>query len=374
MIIKILLCILAILVIIALALLFMLTGNVKNIKRVDDEGYLYSMDYTGNYRHNPLSALPVCLLSGVGCSTFLTHSIDGDVLTGRNYDFPHKDNAGNITGLNVIINFAPRNRYRSLCIADAAFFTVIGIPYYKGTLDSGKVRLFPLTFIPYLCMDGINEKGLTASILSLDIKKGEKSVRQNVDGKKKVNITRLLRYILDNCADVKEAIELAGKYNMVDSRGNDYHMFLTDDTGASVVLEWRYNEMQVVETDIATNFYVGFDDGEDSLRKDGTVREFFERPPEIPKRYHYGYGHGYDRFTIVAKAMMWSVAIEAPYYYTHMYDDKAMDLLCECGQDFDEENPTSCTQYSAVYNNTRRSVEICVMRNYKKTYRVALKQ
>ncbi len=370
-IVKILLGILAIIVVVMLFAIVMLSGNIKNIKRIDEEGYLYSCDYTGKYHSNPLASLPVRLVSGIGCSAFFTHNEDGDVLTARNFDQAHVDKNGNVTGLNIIIRFAPKKKYRSVCIADAAFLSVIKIPYSKGSLDNKKVPTFPLTALPYLCVDGINEKGLTASILALDTKKGETFVNQSFKGRKKANVSQLLRYVLDDCATVDEAIALASKYNMVNILAHDFHLFLTDANGKYVVLEWRYNEMQVVYTDAATNCYVGFDDGEDALRDDGTIKEVFEKPDDIPDRYHYGYGHGFDRLTVMIRSLMWATESEDP-YYTQMSDERAMDVLSEISQEYDAESSTSCTQYSVVYNNTKRTFDICAVRDYKNVYHFSL--
>ena len=80
-------------------------------------------------------------------------------------------------------------------------------------------------------MDGINEKGLSVSILALDVKEGEQAVHQSVEGKKTILYEELLRYILDSCATVKEAEELAGEYNIHNIIGNDYHLFVTDENG-----------------------------------------------------------------------------------------------------------------------------------------------
>ena len=372
MILKILLIILAVIVITALACLIMLTGNVKNLRRVDADGYLYSCDFVRNYTRNPLSSLPLKFFTDVGCSTFVTHSNEGDVLTGRNYDFPHLDNNGNVTGLNIILNFAPKNRYKSTCLSDASLLSAIGLPYFKGALDTGKPILFPLTFLPYLCMDGINEKGLTASILALDVKNGEHSVSQKIKGRKKCNITQFLRYSLDNCSTVEEVIDLASKYNMVNTRGNDYHLFVTDENDSFAVLEWRYNELRVARTDAATNFYVGFDDGQDVYRKDGTLKEAIVRLENLPERYQYGYGHGFSRYNTLVKGLMFATVSDEP-YYTRMSSEEAMYILEDCSQEYDEESPTSCTQYSVVYNNTQRNFKVSGMRDYKNIYNFSVK-
>ena len=57
------------------------------IRRLDDRGYLYFMDYTGDYYDPELvQYLKEITAARAGCSSFLTHNENGDVLTCRNYD------------------------------------------------------------------------------------------------------------------------------------------------------------------------------------------------------------------------------------------------------------------------------------------------
>ena len=48
--------------------------------------------------------------------------------------------------------------------------------------------------------DGINEKGLCVSILRVDIKKGDQPATYPVGA------SRILRYMLDDCANVADAV------------------------------------------------------------------------------------------------------------------------------------------------------------------------
>ncbi len=59
----------------------------------------------------------------------------------------------------------------------------IGLDYTEGALDNGKLTDVLLALTPYICVDGINEKGLSASILALDLKEGETAVFQTDEGK-----------------------------------------------------------------------------------------------------------------------------------------------------------------------------------------------
>ena len=344
--------------------------SYADLERVDEEGYFYSMTYTGNY-DTPIVYGPLNIMRDSGCSAFITKNNSGEVITGRNYDFPHLDKNGDTTGLNVLVKCSPKGGYSSVGIADAALFSVIGLPYYSGSLDSGDVTTLPLMFIPYLCMDGINEKGVTVSILALDIKDGETPMYQTYEGRKTYMVNQLLREILDNCASVGEAVKLAESVNIANTFGYDYHLFVTDASGVSAVFEWRYNELKIIYTDCVTNFYVGYDDACDSYSGD-TLREVFAVPEKFTRDYTYGYGHGYERFATVAKSLDEHMTDSAS-YTTVMTDTEAMGILKSVCQKYISGSPTSLTQYSVVYNNSSLSAEICVSGDYSKSYMFTVK-
>ena len=177
-----------------------------------------------------------------------------------------------------------------------------GYGYYAGVLDDGATDTSLVVLLPYLCVDGINEKGVSVSILKLDVKEGETPVDQQEPGKVAIGHSVLARYILDNCATVEEAVALAKEYNIRNTGDMDFHLFVTDATGASVVLEWRYNQLTVTDTNAVTNYYVGYDDAEDRF-KDGVCTEKATPLVNTVREYHYGYGHGYHRLTGIVSAV-----------------------------------------------------------------------
>ena len=79
-----------------------------------------------------------------GCSTFFTHNTDGEPITCRNYDYPHRVSKED----------------RSLTGPDLEGFDI-------SMMD----------ILPYECMDGINDQGLCASVLRVDIKPGDQPAK-----------------------------------------------------------------------------------------------------------------------------------------------------------------------------------------------------
>lgn len=356
-----------IIILLLLTVIFVLYYNkhlkkfFKSLKRIDKEGKLYYIEYTGNY-YSPFITIPNKLIKPIknaGCSCFYVKNPNKKNETARNYDLAHIDKKGNPTGLNVVVKCNPKNKYSSIGIADAAFISALGIPYYSGSLDNPKTNTSYLALLPYLCMDGINEKGLTVSILALDIKPGEQAVYQNTKGKKRVVIPTLLRLLLDNCSTTEEAINLAKSYNIVNTMGADFHLFVTDAYGNSIVLEWRYNEIKITYTDIVTNFIVSCEDAEDCY-KNGKLKEKYIPPKENNKKYKFGYGHGYERFKKIMKLIEKTEQDE-------MNIQKIRDSLKAVSQEYTGEL-TSLTQYSAIYHNNDLSVDIWIYPNYFKKY------
>ena len=357
-------CILAVIILAAAALLIKAGTSYKNLQKIDDEGAFYSIDYVGNY-DSPIVSKALNLFSG-GCSAFITENEDGDVITCRNYDFPHHDEDGEPSGLNVLVNCNPKGRYSSVGIADLGLFSVVGLPYYADAFDESSITRLALMYAPYLCMDGMNEKGVSVSILYLDTKDGESPMKQTDEGKESLMVNGLLREILDTCATLDEAVALAENTNMMCTFSGDYHLFVTDAAGNSAVFEWRYNTFTVTYTNAVTNFYVGYDDGCDSI-SNGVVTDAFVTPENVSWDYHYGYGHGYGRFAELAETLEKHITDKST-LATSMTDLEAMNLLQKVSQAYNPSEATSYTQYSVIYNNTDLTIKVCVLRDYENIY------
>ena len=162
-----------------------MTASLETIKRVDDAGIFYKMTCDYDY-DNPLfqTLLGKFGQYDAGCSAFTTWNETGDCfLTARNYDYRHTDPNGAYTGLNVALHCAPEGKYKSIGIADACWLSLAGGAYYAGVLDDGTTDTSLAVLLPYLCVDGLNEKGVSVSILKLDVKEGETPVDQQEPGK-----------------------------------------------------------------------------------------------------------------------------------------------------------------------------------------------
>ena len=293
---------------------------LDKMKKVDERGLLYYMDYKADYYK--LEKF-VDKIVNPGCSTFLTKSLNGEMLFARNYDMCHwrynrRGDPKDSTGLIIVVRCTNRKaKYKSLGVVDGFWLDVNKGRFFEGTLSDGKTNVTLMAAAPLAIMDGINDQGLAVSIMHLptenewnetayidfnsltdDEKKlakiytnpGEKpprldysvkkgavaintadrrswtvnknfAVKQSDPGKKTVIHPVLMRRMLDFAKNVDEAVEIAKSFNVQSPmRDNDYHIMVSDKSGKSVILEWVNNKLNVADAQQSTNFYLTRDD------------------------------------------------------------------------------------------------------------------
>ncbi len=99
---------------------------------------------------------------------------------------------------------------------------------------------------------------------------------------------------------------------------------------------------------------------------DGQLKEEFV-PPENSKGYRFGYGHGYDRF----KEIMQKMEEYTDGGKEYIDRDEMRNTLEAVAQDYTGEL-TPLTQYSAIYNNSEKIVDIWVYPDYSQGYRFSV--
>ncbi len=172
-----------------------------------------------------------------GCSAFTAATPGGHRLFGRNFDYEETD---------VLVFYTdPENGYASYGVTDLKFFDIGAKQSLDGNSAAAKALMLAA---PYVTMDGINEAGVGVGILQLDIDE----LHQD-NGKPDLMIFTAIRGILDKCASVDEAIELLSQYDIHSFLSRSYHLFITDKTGKSVIVEWTDEETFIVEDTACTN-------------------------------------------------------------------------------------------------------------------------
>ena len=271
-----------------------LAANITDVKQFDTW-------MTNNLTHG----VPTGDIDDIGCSSFAVKNPEGDHLFGRNYDW---DN-----GESIVIRTNPANGYTSIGIADLNHVNLGSHGDYSMDDEKSRSLLFAA---PWCICDGINEKGLGVSLLELY---DEHVVNDTSKGD--LLIYSATRVLLDKCANVDEAIKFLESYDIYTPRSNTYHVFLTDKTGRSVVVEWdQEGSMRVIEDNDVTNF---------ALYKQDLTQDYDQRYAKIRRRIDSA---------------------------DTMSSSDAMEVLKAVYHD---------TRWSAVYDLEKFSVDICFNGDYE---------
>jgi len=367
---------------------------IDSIKKVDERGLLYTMEYKANYYKLEKYAALIAN-SKPGCSTFLVKNEQGEAILGRNYDFNHyrynvKGEDKDITSLIIMVKTAnPKAKYKTIGVVDAFWLDNAKGTFFENVPSDGKTDLTSFAMVPFLIMDGINEVGLATSIMHLptendwqeieyrdenSLNEKEKeiaiiyhenglrpdrydfkvkngalaintvdhltwkanknlAVNQSEPNKKSILHPILMRHMLDYCKNVDEAIEMAKSYNLKSPLpDNDYHIMIADKSGRSVILEWINNEIHITESCHGTNYYLARDD-------------------------HFGYG--LDRDEVVMKELERKPVRN---------EEEVLQLCEKVSQNPFKKQYVGFTQWSSVYNLSRNTLKLVIFLDYDKKY------
>ena len=348
--------------------------QAKTLETLTDlgEGKLYRMDYKADYRLKDFveaglnskeavqgavaellmdfSSMPSSMPAlKPACSAFQAVTPEGDVLYGRNFDYDFDD------GASVLVRTRSKRGYRSMGLVSMNHVGLTG-----AQLSDGETDLSMLVAAPYAMMDGINEKGFAVSVLALT---GGGCACQYEEGKPDIMTTVLMRLLLDRAATVEEALELCKGYNFFadglqkyvpSADKTNYHFLLSDASGRSVVLEYVQEGglkgkgpwvMQVVDARFVTNFYLT-DGWRDVIRPDKRYAKLQETLS------------GKGAFDAATPAVL--------------TEAEAMALLQAVYQKPEGKGDVR-TQWSVVYNLSRRTATICPGGDYNNPMTVSLR-
>lgn len=318
-------------------------GSIERLTSYEDGYNLYRMDVEYDYSLDRIidygieddqtmidailkEALPVLPIKmkapDYSCTALSLTDEGGDVHMGRNYDFRKNTSA-------MAVYCAPRDGYKS--VAFAALDNVAA----NEADASIKSKMASLT-APFICLDGINEKGVSIAVLTLD----SEPVRQST-GKPVISTTLAIRMVLDRAASTEEAVELLRGYDMFSSSGRDYHFYIADASGDARVVEYDLSEPRelIATPSVAvTNFFINHAD------------------KVLPNQKNGIYGHGKERYDAVLE-----VLDEEKGSYSSA---TVWSALRAAAQEPSAAELTSNTQWSVDYNNTESSADIVIRRNW----------
>lgn len=249
-----------------------------------------------------------------GCSAFTAATPDGQRLFGRNFDYDETDT--------LVIYTEPKDGYASYGVTDLRFFDIGTDDGLDGNSIASKALMLAA---PYATMDGINEKGVGIGILQLDIDE----LHQD-NGKPDLLIFAAIRGVLDKCATVDEAIDLLNNYDIHSFLSRSYHLFITDLTGRSVIVEWTDDKTYIVEDTACTNDVM-------------SNNEFYDPEWEC------------KRYDTIKKWLAEKNGV--------LTADEAMTVASDAG--WEGSDIARGTEWSCVYNLDEFTLDICIDWNYE---------
>lgn len=219
-----------------------------NIQKIED--YLYTAEYSTydwekgqEYADNRYKPTDVG-----GCSALSYES----KIIGRNFDW-YYDNSCDF----VVKTKNADGRYATIGICNTSTAKIDGISLTNEFVQTGQYsELYEI--LPFVMLDGINEKGLVAETNVVPSDYGL-TVGTN-PGKEDLCTMLSVRFVLDYASDVDEAIELLSERNIYSPHtpalNTEIHLMLADGN-KTVEIEFIDNEMKVIDNVKAvTNFHL----------------------------------------------------------------------------------------------------------------------
>jgi len=259
---------------------------------------------------------------GFGCSALAVQGENGARLFGRNFDWYNCEA--------LIAENHPAEGYASLSTVNTSFITSSAGSVGSALLQGGVLARAAV----YAPLDGMNKAGLCVSVNMIE---DSDTINQRT-GKTGLTTTTAVRLLLNEAADVDEAVELLGQYDLHASFGYMVHFALTDAAGKSVAVEYIKNEMVVTETPVVTNFYLA--EGE---KKDIGTQQSHIRAETLQKRI--------NKIPVFSVA---DVAAALESVSKHHYNDG------------------ETTEWSAVFDQQSGEAWYFHRENYEKAYHITL--
>lgn len=343
-----------------------------------DKGRIYEMTYTVDYKLDEAlnfgidgtgalikfvsthlfdklpSSNSLKLSYDAGCSAFAApDSKTGNYLMGRNFDFNHyaPGTHDRVMIPAIVVHTAPAGGKKSVSFVDGKF-----VDYNQGFYNDTTSDLSMLMALPYLLLDGINEDGFAVSVLKLD----GLPTKQDSIGKKTIFTTVAMRMLLDRASTVKEAVGMLKKYNMhMDKEKASYHFFMADATGDYAIVE--YTDADTTKNPTKMEILTG----NDTLR---CVTNFYVSPTMAGTKHGINISeHGKTRYNNLRDGLL-------GYNYKVTFA-QAKDLLKIVSQGpNDYQGSTGFTQWSEVFNLSKKTVSLSILREWDKTFGFCIEQ
>ena len=278
---------------------------------------LYSEEQLNNFLSENIyfSKFIATGLPELGCGVFAARTYNKQSIAGRNVD--GKENSA------IVYNIIPKSGYRSIAVATTESVNMSGSQL--STLKFSEK--LPLLSLPYLAIDGLNEKGVFVALISTS-EKNHPDIKES--DKTPIMPAVAVRAILDKCATVDEAKIFLRKYDMTFSDGKYYDIFIADKTNDCALADYCSGKLVFKETNKAV----------DNISSDNK------------ERYDY---------------------IEEDFKKSRglLSDSSGMFLLSNITKDENDDFPT---RWSSLYNLSTKCVYISTDGNFKNAAKISMKE
>ena len=159
--------------------------------------------------------------------------------------------------------------------------------------------------------------------------------------------------LLDRASTVKQAYAMLKEFNMcMDRDSASYHFFMADATGDYAIVEYTNNNLKDYPRDMEVLT------GNDTLR---CVTNFYVSPKLGETEHCMKFSdHGMDRYLDLRKGLL-----EHNY---EMTPEEGMSLLKQVAQGPENQRSTGFTQWSEIFNLTKKKVTMSILREWDKKF------
>ena len=251
-------------------------ATLSSLKKVDDYP-LYTMVNHGTYQQSNaalLSDVPTKkntstagMRSGWACSLFAALGNENNHVFGRNFDWEYSPG--------LLLFTDPPDGYTSVSMVDMAY---LGFDEKEvGRLSELTLtELTPLLDAPNWPFDGMNERGLAIGMAAVP-----SSPMLSDPQKPTIGSLQIMRQVLDQAGDIKEAITILEYYNIDFGGGPALHYLIADSTGEAVLVEFFQGEMHIIPNDQpwhqATNFIIStYEDPQGQCRRYDKISDMMQ--------------------------------------------------------------------------------------------------
>lgn len=334
-------------------------GSLKPIEGTD----LYTMEFFADYRFDEFlkqgassnieyykyvnSMIDRSMSIGVSqesstdaCSAFTFKDSGGRRYMARNYDYK--------TNPVMLLVTSPENAFKSISTVN---LNSLGFNS-ENTPSMIDLKLFGA---PYFPTDGVNEKGISVSLLQVNF-----SRKQKDDTKKTIGVYAAVRLILDYADTVDKAVELLDDYNMYFDSSLMAHLFVADRLGNSELIEFVNGKTYVVENFEPFQIASNFNDTEENFDSDGYVY-----PEEYTKWLRNSGG-------VSAYDSEFSAYVRYDFMRDTLYNSSGILSIDEAFTLLENVASPSKLQYSVIYDMTNLRATVITDNDWEKKTVAAL--